>query len=98
MILATIADLAEGDESELPEMLALFQRQMKCGLYSRAALGFFEAGFADRVVAQTLAGAFPNVVDRHSARLAARNAPAQLREVIGPFPAYFTSVLDELLT
>ncbi|MET4841521.1 helicase [Bradyrhizobium japonicum] len=98
MILATIADLAEDDESELPEVLALSQRQMKCGLYSLAALGFFEAGFADRVVAQTLAEVFPNVVDRQSARLTARNAPAQLREVIAQYPAYFTSVLEELLT
>jgi hypothetical protein len=98
MILATIADLAEGDESELPEVLALFQRQMKCGLYSLAALGFFEAGFADRVVAQRLAETFPNVVDRQSARLAIRNATAQVREFIEQYPAYFTSVLDELLT
>lgn len=97
MILATIADLAEDDESELPEALALFQRQMKCGLNSLAALGFFEAGFADRVVAQTLAEAVPNVVDRQSARLSARSAPAQLREVIAQYPAYFTSILDELL-
>jgi hypothetical protein len=98
MILATIADLAEGDESDLPEVLALFQRQMKCGLYSLAALGFFEAGFADRVVAQRLAEAFPNVVDRQSARLAIQNVTAQAREVIEQYPAYFTSVLDELLT
>jgi hypothetical protein len=97
MILATIADLAEGDESELPEALALFQRQMKCGLYSLAALGFFEAGFADRMVAQSLAEAFPNVIDRQSARLAARTATAQLREIVRPYPAYFTSVLEELL-
>ncbi|MEH2566744.1 helicase [Bradyrhizobium sp. AZCC 2289] len=98
MILATIADLAEGDEGELSGALALLQRQMKSGLTSIAALGFFEAGFADRVVAQTLAEAFPNVVDRQSARLAARNATAQAREVVGPYPAYFTSVLNELLT
>jgi hypothetical protein len=58
MILATIADLAEGDEGELPEVLALFQRQMKCGLTTLSALGFYEAGFADRVVAQALAEAF----------------------------------------
>ncbi|MGY4360470.1 helicase [Bradyrhizobium sp. i1.3.6] len=98
MILATIADLAEGDEGELPGALTLLQRQVKSGLTSVAALGFFEAGFADRVVAKTLAEAFPNVADRQSARLAARNAAARAREVITPYPAYFTSVLDELLT
>ena len=98
MILATIADLAEGDEGELPGALTLLQRQVKSGLASVAALGFFEAGFADRVVAQALADAFPNVADRQSARLAARNAAVQAREVITPYPAYFMSVLDELLT
>jgi hypothetical protein len=70
---------------------------MKSGLTSLAALGFFEAGFGDRVVAQALAMAFPNVVDRQSARLATRNGTAQAREIIGQYPAYFTSVLNEPL-
>jgi superfamily II DNA/RNA helicase len=98
MILATIADLAEEDEGELPAALALLQRQVKSGLTSVAALSFFEAGFADRIVAQALANAFPNVFDRQSARTAARGAVALAREVIAPYPAYFSSVLDELLT
>jgi hypothetical protein len=98
MILATIADLAEENEGELPDALAFLQRQLKCGLPSPAALGFFEAGFADRVVAQSLAEAFPDVVDRQSARVAARNAAAQARDTLNQFPAYFRSVLEELLT
>lgn len=97
MIVATIADLAEGSEDDLAAALALLQRQIKCGLQSVAALGFFEAGFADRVVAQTLADAFPDVFDRQSARLAARNTGAQMRETIRQYPAYFTAVLDELI-
>jgi hypothetical protein len=99
MILATIADLAETDEGELPEALALLQRQMKSGLTSLAALGFFEAGFADRIVAQALAARFPGVTDRQSARLAVRNtnAQAQAREIVGRYPRYFVSILDELL-
>jgi hypothetical protein len=100
MIFATIADLAEGDEGELPGALTLLQRQMKCGLGTLAALGFYEAGFADRVVAQALAGSFPHVVDRQSARLAARNSNSTplIRQIVAQYPAYFTSVLDELLT
>jgi ATP-dependent Lon protease len=38
----------------------------KSGLTSTAALGFFGAGFADRVVAQALANTFPDVADRQS--------------------------------
>ncbi|MER8438985.1 DEAD/DEAH box helicase [Mesorhizobium sp. M1312] len=97
MILATIADLAEGDEGELPGALAFLQRQLKCGLPSLAALGFFEAGFADRVVAQTLADAFPIVGDRETARFAARIAAPRIREILNPFPTYFSSVLDEFV-
>ena len=98
MILSTIADLAETDEGELPGALALLQRQMKCGLTPAAALGFFEAGFADRIVAQALAQAFPNIVDRQSARLALRNDQEQARQLIDRYPAYFTAVLQELVT
>jgi helicase len=97
MILATIADLAEADEGELPSALTLLQRQMKSGLPSFAALGFFEAGFADRVVAQALAETFPTVGDRQSARLAIRNATGRAREVVALYPSYFAFVLDELL-
>lgn len=97
MIVATIADLIEEDEGELPGAVALLQRQMKSGLPSIAALAFFEAGFADRVVAQAMAAAFPTVSDRQSARLAARNAAEQAREILARYPAYFISILDELL-
>lgn len=97
MILATIADLAEAEEGELPGELTLLQRQMKSGLKSRAALGFFEAGFADRVIAQALAARFLEVTDRQSARLAVRNSTEQAREILTQYPAYFTSVLEELL-
>jgi hypothetical protein len=88
---------AEIDDGELPEALARLQRQMKSGLTSLAALGFFEAGFADRIVAQALAARFPDVSDRQSARLAVRNANAQAREIVGQYPGYFVSILDELL-
>jgi hypothetical protein len=78
MILATIADLAEADEGELPAALTLLQRQIKSGLPSLAALGFFEAGFADRIVAQALAARFPDVSDRQGISIGAiiaGNAP-----------------------
>ena len=73
------------------------QRQMKSGLPSLAALGFFDAGFADRVVAQAMAETFPDVVDRYSARVAIRNGAGRARELLARYPAYFESVLDELL-
>jgi hypothetical protein len=96
MIVATLADLAEGDDEVLFDGLSLLQRQMKIGLASHAALGFFEAGFADRVVAQSLADAFPNVVDRHSARAVLRANNESAQAILVQYPAYFVDVLDEM--
>jgi superfamily II DNA/RNA helicase len=96
MIVATLADLAEGDDEVLFDALSLLQRQMKIGLASQAALGFFEAGFADRVVAQSLADAFPNVADRHSARAVVRANNEAAHTILTQYPAYFVNVLDEL--
>lgn len=96
MIVATIADFVEDEEGELPAALSLLQRKLKAGLPSPAALGFFEAGFADRVVAQALGVAFPNVTDRQSARAALRGSNEQARAVIDLYPAYFAAVLAEL--
>ena len=96
MILATIADLAEGGDDNLSNSISVLQRQMKAGLPSQAACGFFEAGFSDRVVAQSLGSAFPQVSDRHSARAAIRQASDRARGIVNEFPAYFEDVLDEL--
>ena len=96
MILATIADLAETEDDNLSISISLVQRQMKSGLPSEAACGFFEAGFADRVVAQSLAEEFPQVSDRQSARTAIRQNPQQVRTILDEFPAYFGNVAEEL--
>ena len=96
MILATIGDLAEGGDDNLSSSISVLQRQMKSGLPSQAACRFFEAGFADRVVAQSLASAFPQVSDRRSARATIRRSIDQARIIINEFPAYFQDVLDEL--
>jgi helicase len=96
MILATIADLAEDANDGLSNSISFLQRQMKAGLPSEAACGFFEAGFADRVVAQSLAEAFPQVSDRQSARAVIRQRNQQARAILNEFPAYFENVIDEL--
>jgi hypothetical protein len=93
MVLATIADLAEGENDNLSNSISLMQRQVKAGLPSQAACGFFEAGFADRVVAQSLAEAFPRVSDRQSAWATIRQRNQQAREILNGFPAYFNNVI-----
>jgi helicase len=96
MILATIADLADGANDGLSNAISLLERRMKSGLPSQAACGFFEAGFADRMVAQSLADAFPQVSDRQTARAVTRQRNQQARAILNEFPAYFKNVIDEL--
>lgn len=96
MILASIADLLEALEPELVDAVTLLQRQVKNGLPTEAALAFYEAGFADRVVSQMLAAAFPNVRDRAGAKATCRNNYAAVQALTGTLPAYFREVAIEL--
>lgn len=96
MIVASIADLVEPLDEDLYEALVLLQRQIKNGLSSAAALAFYEAGFKDRVIAQTLAAAFGGVTDRTEVRRVCRAQRDELDAVLDAFPAYFQSVAEEL--
>ena len=96
MVVASAADLLEPLDKELSGEVATLQRQIKCGLSSVAALAFYEAGFADRVVAQALATAFDGVTDRSSVRRVCRRQREQLAAVLDAFPSYFQSVAAEL--
>ena len=96
MIVASLADFAETLDNDLRGALALLQQQIKYGLSSSAAIGFFEAGFADRVVATELANLFPSVQNRGQARAAARQEVGTIRTALAEYPSYFSSVLDEM--
>ena len=75
----------------------LLQRQMKAGLMTVPALGMYEVGFADREIAKDLAATFPQVTNFASARAWVRANADLTRGLIEPYPAYFGTVLDELL-
>ena len=96
MIVASLADFAEPLDDDLRGALALLQQKVKYGLTTSAAIGFFEAGFADRVVATELASLFPHVQNRSQARAAARGAAATVRATLEQYPGYFSSVFDEI--
>lgn len=96
MIVASLADLVEPLDEDLYEELFLLQRQIKNGLSNSAALAFYEAGFKDRVIAQTLAAAFGGVTDRTGVRRVCRAQRDELDAVLDAFPAYFQSVAEEL--
>ena len=97
MIIATLVDMVESEDQAIYRRLSLLQRQYKVGLTSLAAVGLYEVGFADRIVATALSGAFPAVTDYASARQAVRANQQQTRALLGQFPSYFTYVLDDLV-
>lgn len=96
MVVASMADLVEPLDEDLYGELVLLQRQIKNGLSNAGALAFYEAGFKDRVVAQTLAAVFGGVADRAGVRMICRMQQDQLAGVLGVFPAYFQTVAEEL--
>lgn len=99
MIIASLADLFESDGENEAVLTALkfLQRQIKTGLGTPAAIAMYEIGFSDRVVATRLAQAAPAVANFNAARAWVRNNPELARNTIVSFPAYFGTVLDELV-
>lgn len=96
MVIASLADLLEGEDPSVHGAVARLQRQTKAGLSSQAALVFYEIGFADRSVASALGALFPAVIDRASARAWLRANEALARATVQDFPAYFEVVLTEV--
>jgi hypothetical protein len=57
----------------------------------------YEVGFADREIAKDLGARFVNVVDYGTASAWIRANGQYTREAIAAYPAYFETVLAELL-
>lgn len=96
MVVAALADLVEERSEDLHSRLVTIQKKIKYGLPSDAAIAFQEAGFADRVVAQTLGAAFPAVDDHRDVVAVCRAEQELVKATIEPFPRYFEEVALEL--
>lgn len=96
MHFASLSDLAIDDFPALSALIGSYQKRLKHGLATDAAVGFYELGMADRSVATVLARQFPRVSDRFEARRAIRANLDNAREIIRTFPSYFNAVLDEI--
>ncbi|MDW9627172.1 DEAD/DEAH box helicase [Sinorhizobium meliloti] len=94
MVAASLSDLAEGMDETLYAGFSKLQKQIKYGLTDLAAMAFIEAGFADRVVANSLSVLWNNVRDREGVRAACRHAA--LVPALSVFPSYFSTVAAEL--
>ena len=101
LILGAIAEILRLENNELYEevlpLLDLLQKRLKYGLDSRLAIAFYEAGFADRIIATELANRFSTFpVQRMVLLREIKNNRAFVRAAIGQYPSYFEYVLDQL--
>jgi hypothetical protein len=95
MVIATMADLSEGDAPDLSKALGRLQKQIKYGLATDSSITFYESGFADRVVAQALGAVLPTLTYRAAVSHALAQAETTVRAVLSSFPSYYLSVLEE---
>ncbi len=91
-----IAAQSAGDE-KLLEMLAIFQKCLKYGLPTEREVILYEMGFADRLLAQTLAATFAHIEpNKHSLRSALRTTQIDANAVLSDYPSLFTERLAQL--
>jgi hypothetical protein len=89
---------AEERHRELLERVDELQRRLRYGLPSKDASSYFEAGFAERVVAQKLTR---EVIDwaetRRDAEKFLRQYADDVRPLIGTLPSYFRAAFDRIV-
>lgn len=88
--------LSEEDAEEFSRHSDLLQKRLKYGLPSQDSISYFEAGFAERVVAQKLADeVFWEVAKSASeARILVKQYADDVGTLVKQFPSYFQSVFD----
>ncbi|MEX2580540.1 MAG: DEAD/DEAH box helicase [Verrucomicrobiales bacterium] len=92
-------ELLDGEGTEyLREDLQEIQKRLKYGLPSRATIVLYELGFADRVVATSIADAFAFQDDPKDAVLSLlRRKPKFSKSCVEEFPTYFQDRMTGLL-
>jgi hypothetical protein len=107
LILAAVAGAlrnvaaTEGEAAEFEARINLLQKRLKYGLPSASAVAIFEAGFAERVVAQAINGLAGDglIGTRVDVRKRLRAIDAQIVDAFfDMYPTYFRSVYDSLGT
>lgn len=75
------------------------QKRLKYGLPSQDSICYFEAGFAERVVAQTIAEdmIWENATSAYHARTLVREHKDDVIKVLDDYPSYFTSVFENIV-
>lgn len=81
-------------EEEFKGYADVLQKRLKYGLPNQECIAYFEAGFADRVIAQAISDKMIGKTARNSyeARILARKYPNNFEAVLRDFPSHFTDV------
>lgn len=75
----------------------LLQKRLKYGLPSQESISYFEAGFAERVVAQAVAAAVGEVAKTSSeAQILVRRYAEDVGPVVERYPSFFIDVFEQL--
>lgn len=80
----------KSEDTLVLELLQLFQKQIKYGLPTNAAVSLYEMGFSDRVVSMALASKL-NLSDesRKEAIVALKNSANAVHDVLNKYPHYY---------
>jgi POLQ-like helicase len=99
---ASFLEQSDVEESTnvVSEYADLLQKRLKYGLPSQESIAYFEAGFAERVVAQDLALALLWEVAKTSAEasVVVRHFPEDVEPVLAQYPSYFRSVYERMVS
>jgi hypothetical protein len=88
--------LRPGNENII-DNLQMLQKQLKYGLASSSAIGLYELGFADQVIALDLSTVIGDVSSRRDVLNEIRQHKDEFSEMINKYPTYFSELLNNLL-
>ena len=100
LVIGAVTEFCRNSSSDetLIKNLSQLQKRVRYGLNSIAAIIFYELGFADRVISTELSGLFSEVASRSTAIDALSIGQSTARNLMTQYPAYFTALLQDLLT
>lgn len=96
--LIEVVGLIAPDEQDLAKHLAVLQKRLRYGLSQRRMIRIFEAGFTDRVIAMKLSAALDELGAAGGVETMMQENEPAMREILKPFPSYFETVLEGIVS
>ncbi len=84
------------DSQGAVSVLETLQKRLKYGLPSDVSTFLYEAGFADRPLANVLAVVVPGISSRSQLQASMRQSKGAIEDVLGSYPQYFMRVYERV--